>query len=87
MGLDGISALRIDVASAYLGEFSDYDREYAMLDEVLSAIIMLSKVMGNKRAKYPKRKKLVGDLFKKRQKDIPLKYAISSLLTKGTIME
>jgi hypothetical protein len=30
-----------------------------MLDEVLSAIIMLSKVMGNKRAKYPKRRSLL----------------------------
>jgi len=82
-----MSAFRVDIASAYLGEFSDYDREYTMHDELLSAIIMLSKVMGNKRAKYPKRKKLVGDILAKPMKEVPLRMAISKLLTKGTVME
>ena len=75
------------MASAYLGEYSDYDREHSMLDEVLSGIIMLSKVMGNKKAKFPKRKKLVADLSKPVIKEVPLKVKIASLISKGTVLE
>lgn len=82
--LEGYEALRFDLSCAYLGEYSDYDREYAMLDEVLSGFVMLARCQGSKKARVPSRKKLVGSLI---EKEPTTSEVISQLMTTGTVME
>jgi hypothetical protein len=87
VGLTGYEALRFDLASAYLGEYSDYDREGSHIDEILSGFVMLAKVQGAKKIKQPKRKRLVGELFEKEHKMPTVEEVIAQLNTPGTVIE
>lgn len=85
MGLEGYDGLRYDIACAYLGEYSEYDRENALNDEIINCIVALMKVNGAKRVKAPKRERLVAEFSDK--KEVTFDDVKMMLLTPGTVME
>lgn len=87
LGLKGYEALRFDLASAYLGEFYEFDRQYSMLDEIIAGLVMVAKSMGAKGIKIPKRPKLVGNLFEEEIKEPTVEEVFQQLNTPGTIIE
>lgn len=81
--LTGWEGLRFDLACAYLGEFSDYDRQYAMLDEILQGSYAIVSSLTGKKVKMPKRQKLVNE-------PEPIKSVEElkkELITSGTVLE
>lgn len=81
MGLNGWEALRFDLACAYLGEFSEYDRQNAMLDEILSGLCAIITALTGKKVKLPKRGKLVNESEKN------IEELKKELMTPGTVLE
>ena len=83
MGLNGWEALRFDLACAYLGEFSEYDRQNVMLDEILNGLCAVITAFSGKKIKLPKRPKLVNEPEKEKN----IEELKTELMTPGTVLE
>lgn len=83
MNLVGWEGLRFDLACAYLGKFTEYDRENAMLDEILRGIYATISSRTGKKTKMPERTKLVNEP----EPEKSIEELQNELMTPGTVLE